>query len=153
MGGLSLNILSLLDLLEEELNKGASIPFGNRILVNRDRCLEIINDIRLNLPEEIKQAEWLKMERQKILVEAQKESETIIKEAEKRIEALVEENEITQRAYQQAREIIENSQINAREIRLGSREYADNLLEQVENFLIEQIEILRRNREELKNIK
>jgi len=153
VGGLSLNILSLLDILEEELEKGISMPLGNRVLVNRDKCMEVINDIRLSMPEEIKQAKWLKMERQKILIEAQKESETIIKEAETRIQSLVEENEITQRAYQQAREIMESCQNNAREIRLGSREYANNLLEEVENFLIEQVEVLRRNRQELKDMK
>lgn len=148
-----MNILSLLDVLEDELEKGTSVPFGNRVLINREKCFEIINDIRLNMPEEIKQAEWLKMERQKILVEAQKESETIIKEAEKKIESLVDENEITQKAYQQARDIMESCQNNAKEIRLGSREYADGLLEEVERFLIEQIETLRENREELNSIK
>ncbi len=148
-----MNVLNLLDVLEDELQSGTSIPFGNRVLINRDKCMEIIKDIRLNMPEEIKQAEWLKMERQKILVDAQKESETIIREAEKRIESLVEENEITQRAYEQARNILESCQNNAKEIRLGSKEYADNLLEQVENYLIEQIEILRQNRQELNAMK
>lgn len=148
-----MNILSLLDVLEDELEKGVSVPIGNRALVNREKCLEIIKDIRLNMPDEIKQAEWIKMERQKILVEAQKESEAILKEAEKRIEAMIDENEITQRAYQQARDIMESTQNSAKEIRLGSREYADSLLEEVENYLIEQIEILRKNRQELKAMK
>ena len=147
-----MNILSLLDVLEEELENGTGVLFGSRALINREKCLEIIKDIRLNMPEEIKQAEWIRMERQKILVEAQKESEAILKEAEKRIESLVEENEITQKAYKQAREIMENSQDSAKEIRLGSREYADGLLEEVENILIQQIEILRKNREELNSI-
>lgn len=148
-----MNILSLLDVLEDELENGTSMFFGNRVLVNKEKCLEIIKDIRLNMPEEIKQAEWLKMERQKILVEAQRESETIIREAEKRIESLVEENEITQMAYQQARDIMESCQNSAKEIRLGSREYADGLLDEVENYLIEQIEVLRRNRQELNSMK
>lgn len=148
-----MNILSLLDILEDELETGVNVPFLNKILMDRERCLEIIKDIRLNLPEEIKQAEWLKMERQRILIEAQKEAETIMSEAEKNIKALIDENEITQGAYHQAREIIESSQKNAKEIRLGSREYADNLLEDVEDYLIEQIEIIRKNRQELNNVK
>lgn len=148
-----MNILSLLDVLEDELENGISVPLSNRVLINRGKCLEIIKDIRLHLPEELKQAEWIKLERQKILVDAQRESETIIKEAEKKIESLVEENEITQRAYQQARDIMEGCQTNAKEIRLGTREYADELLEEVEGYLIEQLETLRRNRQELSAMK
>ena len=60
-----MNILSLLDVLEDELERGTNLPIGNRALVNKGKCLEIIRDIRLNMPEEIKQAEWIKMERQK----------------------------------------------------------------------------------------
>jgi cell division septum initiation protein DivIVA len=147
-----MNILSLLDILEDELEKGVNVPFASKALVDREKCLEVIKDIRLTLPEEIKQAEWVKKERQRILVEAQKEAETITKEAEQRIKALVDENEITQNAYQQSREIIEAAQNNAKEIRLGAKEYADTILEDVELILAEQLEILRSNRQEL-NVK
>jgi cell division septum initiation protein DivIVA len=147
-----MNILSLLDILEDELEKGVNVPFASKALVDREKCLEVIKDIRLTLPEEIKQAEWVKKERQRILVEAQKEAETITKEAEQRIKALVDENEITQNAYQQSREIIEAAQNNAKEIRLGAKEYADTILEDVELILTEQLEILRSNRQEL-NVK
>src|SRR5690554_6653598 len=122
-----MNILSLLDILEDELEKGANLPFTSKALVDTDRCLEIIEDIRLNIPDELKQAEWIKKERQRIIVEAQKEAETITKEAEQRIKALVDESEITQNAYKQSRVIIENAQNNAKEIRLGAKEYADYL--------------------------
>lgn len=147
-----MNILSLLDILEDELEKGVNVPFASKALVDREKCLEVIKDIRLTLPEEIKQAEWVKKERQRILVEAQKEAEAITKEAEQRIKALVDENEITQNAYHQSREIIEAAQINAKEIRLGAKEYADAVLEDVELILTEQLETLRSNRQEL-NVK
>jgi len=148
-----LNILNLLDVLEDELESGMNVPFVGKALVNREKCLDIIRDIRLNLPEEIKQAEMLKKERRRILVEAQKEAEAIIKDAERRIEMAIDEHEVTQKAYQQAREIMEQCQNNAKEIRLGANEYADGLLQQVEEYLMEQLEILRKNREELNNLK
>ena len=148
-----MNMISLLDVLEDELENGINIPFIAKAMVDRERCLDIIKDIRLSLPEEIKQAEWVKKEQQLILLEAQKEAEAITKEAEQRIKALVDENEITQSAYQQSREIIETAQNNAKEIRLGAREYADALLEEVELYLADQLEILRGNRQELMNKK
>lgn len=148
-----MNILSLLDILEDELELGTSVPFSSRTLINKEKCLDIIKDIRLSMPEEIKQAEWLQLERQKILFEAQEQAETILKEAENKVESLIDEDEITQGAYQQAREILESSQNNAKEIRLGSREYANELLEGLEDFLVEQIDILRKNRQELDSMK
>jgi len=147
-----MNIISLLDILEDELEKGINLPFAAKALVDREKCLDIIKDIRLSLPDEIKQAEWVKKERQRILVEAQKEAEAITKEAEQRIKALVDENEITKNAYQQSREIVETAQNNAKEIRLGAKEYADSILEDLEGYLVNQLEILRSNRQEL-NVK
>lgn len=148
-----MNILNLLDLLEDELEKGASIPFSGKSLVNRDKCLDIIRDIRLNLPDEIKQAEWIKKERQRILVDAQREAETIVQEAEQRIKSMIDENEITQRAYLASREIIETAQENAKEIRLGAKEYADSLLQEIDSYLLQHLEVLRNNRQELNAMK
>jgi vacuolar-type H+-ATPase subunit H len=144
-----MNILNLLDILEDELENGTTVPLLGKIMIDRDKCLDIIRDIRLNLPEALKQAELIKKERQRILAEAQKEAETILKEAEQHIKALVDEHEITQMAYQQSREIIENAQDSAKKIRLGAREYADDLLQEVEHYLTEQLETIRQNREEL----
>ena len=62
---------------------------------------------------------------------------------------MVDESEITKNAYQQSREIIETAQSNAKEIRLGANEYADSILEEVEKYLMEQLDILRSNRQEL----
>ena len=147
-----MNIISLLDILEDELEKGASVPFASKAFIDREKFLDIIKDIRLSLPEEIKQAEWVKKEQQRILLEAQKEAEAITREAEQRIKALIDENEITKTAYQQSREIVETAQNNAKEIRLGAKEYADSILEEVEKYLINQLEIIRSNRQEL-NVK
>ena len=132
-----MNIFNLLDALEDELESGVNVPFAGKALVDREKCLDIIRDIRLNLPEEIRQGELLKQERQRILIEAQKEAEAIIRDAEQRIEGIIDNNEVTQRAYQQAREIMENCKRSAREIRLGANEYADNLLKQIEKYLLE----------------
>ena len=66
-----MNIISLLDILEDELEKGASVPFASKAFIDREKCLDIIKDIRLSLPEEIKQAEWVK-EQQRILLKLRK---------------------------------------------------------------------------------
>ena len=63
---------------------------------------------------------------------------------------MVDEHEITKKAYEQAEVIISNAKKNAREIRLGTREYADNILGKVEEILDETLDIIKMNRQELK---
>jgi vacuolar-type H+-ATPase subunit H len=115
--------------------KSVSVPFSGRCLVDREEILEIIKEMRLKLPDDLKQAKWVKEERQRILMEAQKEADNVVKEAESKISELIDEHEITKQAYEQANEIISNAQKNAKEIRLGTREYADSILSKVESIL------------------
>ena len=76
-------------------------------------------------------------------------SDIIIKEAEEQIEAMVDEAQITREARLRAEEIVTRSQENAKEIRLGSLEYADNVLEDIEDELKDIIKTIRENRNEL----
>lgn len=146
-----MEILAILETLEDVVEKGTSIPFSGRCLLDKEEILEIIKEIRLKLPDDIKQAKWVKDERQRILLEAQKEASNIVKDAESKISSLVDEHEITKKAYEQANEIIANAQKNAREIRLGTREYADSLLNKLEDMLQETLEEVKADREELKS--
>jgi vacuolar-type H+-ATPase subunit H len=126
------------------------VPFSGKCMVDKEELLEIIKEIRLKLPDDIKQAKWVKEERQRILLEAQKEANNVVKDAENKISSLVDEHEITKQAYEQANEIISNAQKNAREIRLGTREYADSVLNKVEEILRDTLEVIETNRQELK---
>jgi len=145
-----MEILAILETLEDLVERSVSVPFSGKCLIDREEILEIIKEIRLKLPDDIKQAKWVKEERQRILLEAQKEANNIIKDAENKISSLVDEHEITKQAYERANEIIANAQKNARDIRLGTREYADSILDKVEGILKETLEVIKANREELK---
>ena len=145
-----MEILALIEVLEDVAEKGIKVPFYGKSLVDTQEILEIIQEIRLKLPEDLKQARWVKEERQRILLEAQKEANSIIKEAELKIAALVDEHEISKKAYEQANEIITSAKKNAREIRLGTKEYADEILANIEKIIAETLEVVQNNREELK---
>jgi vacuolar-type H+-ATPase subunit H len=145
-----MEILSILETLEDLVEKSAGVPFTGRCLVDREEILEIIKEIRLKLPDDIKQAKWINEERQKILLEAQKEANSIVEDAEGKIASLVDEHEITRKAYEQADEIIANAQKNAREIRIGAKEYADDILRKIEDILKDTLAVIEMNREELK---
>lgn len=145
-----MEILSILETLEDLVEKSVNVPFSGKCIVDKEEMLEIIKEIRLKLPDDIKQAKWVKEERQRILLDAQKEANNIIKDAENKIASLVDEHEITKQAYEQATEIVASAQKNAREIRLGTREYADNVLNKVEEILLDTVDVIKANRGELK---
>ena len=145
-----MEIFTLLETLEEMLEAGKSIPFSNKGIVDKEEMLEIIKEIRLKLPEELKQAKWVKEERQRILVEAQKEAEDIVKEAENRIISMIDEHEITRKAYEQKAEIIETANEMSREISKGTKDYADSILQNIEVALQNALETIQNNRNELK---
>lgn len=143
-----MEVLNSLEKIEDLVERSWSI-FGAS-MVNKGEMLELLKEIRVKLPDEIKQAKWIKEERQRILLEAQKEAEMIVKEAENKIVSMVDENEITRKAYDQANETIINAQKTSREIKQGSLEYADDVLAKLEENLKDAYLVLHKNREELK---
>lgn len=144
-----MEIFTLLETLEEAIENGKGIPFSAKCLVEKEELLDIIKEIRLKLPDELKQAKWVKEERARIMVEAQKEADDIIKEAENRIISMIDEHEITRQAYEQKTQIIEIANEKAREISNGTKLYADNILEKVEVVLEEALKTVKNNRREL----
>lgn len=145
-----MNIFELMSLLEEELENSPNVAFsGNKKRVDMERIDEILAEIRQNLPEEIRQAELVRKEKQAILDDARIQSEAMIRDAERKSRELVEEHEITKIATQKGEEYIASAQKNAREIRLGARGYAEDMLNDLEKYMNEYIEAIRRNRESL----
>lgn len=145
-----MDILKLIDEIEDIIENGSSVPFSSKVMIDVDEIYDIISEIRIKLPDEIKQANWIKEERQRILAEAQKEADTIVNEAELRLQELIEDDEITRKAKELAEEITTKAQNNAKEIRLGALEYADNILASTQEDLKKLIEILNENRQELR---
>lgn len=148
-----MEVLRLIEEIEEILDNASAIPFSNKVMVDAEELFEILREIRIKLPDEIKQASWIKEERQRILAEAQKDADTILNEAELKLKKLIDENEITKKAKELAEEIITKAQNNAKEIRLGALEYADNILLETQQNLKNIIEMLNENRQELRGTK
>ena len=65
-----MDALELLDELEDIIDKGASVPFSGRCILDKDELLDVLQEIKLKLPDDLKQAKWIKEERQRILQEA-----------------------------------------------------------------------------------
>ena len=145
-----MEIFTLLENLEELVESGTKVPLSTKVLVDREELSEILEEIRMKLPDELKQAKWVKEERQRILQDAHKEAEELVKEAETKIISMIDDHEITRQALAQKEEIIESADKVAREITTGTREYADALLERLEEILKEALNVVHDNRKELK---
>lgn len=96
-GGRKMEIFTLLESLEEILESGSKVPFSSKVMVDIDELRDILEDIRLKLPDELKQAKWVKEERQRIIEDAQKEADNIIQNAESKIVTMIDENAITKK--------------------------------------------------------
>ena len=146
----SLEVLEIIDMMEDVIEKAVTVPFSGRALIDKDELCDLMQEIRLHLPEDFKQAKWVKEERQRILDEANKEAAAIIKNAEEQMAAMIDDHEITQKAYAQANDIIEAAQSNALELRTGTRQYADDVMASLEGRIEKILTIVHENRKELK---
>ena len=88
-----MNVDRLIKELEDIVNNASSVPLTNKVMVDGEEVISILNEIEKVLPDEIKQARWIQNERDRILTEAKKEYETVVNDAKRHAEALVDKNE------------------------------------------------------------
>ena len=123
-----MKVLELLDEIEEIVDTSSGFPLTGKILVNADEILEIVKEIRVELPDEIQQAKWIKDERHRILEEAKMEYETILKDAKLQAEALIENDDITVKAKIRADEIMRVTESNVKDLKMSTFDYIDSIL-------------------------
>ena len=130
-----MDILEIIDLMEETIDKAAVVPLSGKILVDKEDLLDYIQEMRLVFPDEVKEAKWVKEERERILAEAQTRSETMIKNAEEKVVQMIDEHEITKQAVEQANQMVNDAQTKAMEIKTDCDQYADDILNDLEKRL------------------
>jgi vacuolar-type H+-ATPase subunit H len=123
-----MKVLELLDEIEEIVDTSSGFPLTGKILVDAEEILEIVKEIRVELPDEIQQAQWIKDERQRILEEAKREYETILKDAKVQAEALIENDDITVKAKMRADEIMRIAEANVKALKMSTFDYIDSIL-------------------------
>lgn len=144
-----MEIFALLETLEDILEKSKTVPLTSKSIVNKNELLDIIKEVRLKLPDELKQAKWIKEERERIIAEAQKDAEDIVKEAENRIISMIDEHEITKKAYEKKTEIIATANDIYREFSNNANSYADGVLKDVEDTMLKLCETINNVEESL----
>lgn len=138
-----IEIQLLIDRLEALLVESRQVPFTSTVLVDRDRCFDIINHMRISIPEEVKKAKRLQQERDRIVAHANEEADRIITLARERAAELVAEHEVIKHAESRGEIVLERAQREAEEIRGGADGYAISVLRQLEERLKEQLTTVR----------
>ena len=130
-----MNVDELLDMMEELLEGSAKVPLSGKRVVDEDRLRDLIDDVRGNLPDEIRQAKGIVNDRAQILNDAKREAEAIISKAENRARAIVSEQEIVKESQRRAAEIMSAAQTQSRELSNSVANYCENVLRTTEEQL------------------
>lgn len=144
-----MSIEELLEEFDEVLDTGMKLP-GKRTLLDAEKVRELIDDIRLNLPAEIKQAKSIVNDRTEIIARAKAEADEIIKRADERAQAMVAQEEITRLADEKAREIIAAAQSKSREMRKAAQDFVDDIMQRADEGLTSNLAEVRKTRASLK---
>jgi vacuolar-type H+-ATPase subunit H len=134
---------------EEVIEQNPKIPMTSKIIISDDVLLDFIDRIRANLPEEIKQANWVFKERERILEEAKQEAEKVVQEAHQYVARMADDSQVVKQAELKAEEIIAKANEVARQIHQGANQYADDILKELQAQLEQNLKNIEAGRLEL----
>ena len=139
----------LLEQFDEVLDSGIKIP-GKKTVVDIEKLRAVVDDIRLNIPSEIKQARGIVADRADIITTAKREADGIIRTAEEKAKAMVAQEEIVKMAQEKATEIISNAQGKAKEMRRAAQDFVDDIMRRADEGLTANLGEIRKTRAALK---
>ena len=134
-----MDILHLVDRLEELFNESRPIPFTHNVVVDEDRMLDLIDQMRVAIPDQVKKAQKLVSERDRTLAQAQEEAKRTVNLAREKGEGLVERDSIVEAAQARADQILQQAELDAE----ATRQEADlYVLDELTKLEIEMERIL-----------
>ena len=140
-------IEQIIEEIEEYIDNCKPQTFStSNIIVNREQIEELLNELRVKTPEEIKRYQKIISNKEAILKDARDKAEELVKKAEIQTNQLVSEHEIMQQAYaqanevvtmatRQAQEILDNATMEANSVRMSAMQYMDDMLANLEGII------------------
>jgi F0F1-type ATP synthase membrane subunit b/b' len=127
-----MDILQLIDRLEELFNESKAIPLTRNVMVDEDRMLDIIDQMRIAIPEEVKKAQQLLGQRDRVLAQAQEEANRTLEIARQKADQLVAKDMVAQEAQRRADQVIAQARAEADNIRAEADDYVIDSLTQLQ---------------------
>lgn len=144
-----MNMDDLMEQLDEVLDSGFKMP-GKRVVVDVEKVRAIIDDMRMTMPTEIKQAKGIVADRADIINDAKREADSVIRLAEERAKAMVAQEEITKLAQAKAGEVLAAAQKKSREMRKAAQDFVDDLMARSDEQLTANLNEIRKTRAALR---
>lgn len=142
-----MDIAGRIQQLEELIMEAKSMPLSTSVLVNREEALELVQEMRAALPEEIKQARWVVKDREQLLTKARKDAEGIIQEALEEQHRMASQEEVVKASMREAERLLDEARGEARQIRHEAEDYMDQKLAAFEATLTRTVEQIAQIRE------
>lgn len=144
MEKMDVNIIELLEYLQDLVDNSPKVPMSGKVMIDKKELLEVIDQIINYLPDQFKKAQWVMSERERILGEAKKEYDSVKKETMTMMRQNIENHDIVREAKARGQEIIASAQRDAKAIRLGSRDYSDEILSELDKQIeLQKIELIK----------
>jgi len=138
-----MDMQNLVDRLEQILNESFRLPLSAYLLVNEDQVFNIIDQLRVAVPEEVKRANRIEAEKDRILAQAKEEGERIRELAKHEAGELVNRDTVTMSAQQRADNILERARRDAEALRQDADAYVVEVLSQLEDELLRSLTVVR----------
>jgi vacuolar-type H+-ATPase subunit H len=141
--GPDMDILHLIDRLEALLNEGSHPPLTKKVMVDEQRIWEVIDQMRVSIPEEVKKAKRINQERDRIIAQANEEGARIVELAKEEAQQLASETDIVKQAQARAQTIVERAQREADVLKADADDYTVQVLGKLEEDLAKALGIVR----------
>lgn len=145
-----MDVEGLLSHMEKLLAEARPVPLSASVMVNRADFDDTIDELRKELPEELRQSRWVLRERDEVLEQAQRQAEQIVADAEVERDRLVGQTEVARAARKEADRILEEAREQARTLRQEAEDYVDNKLANFEIVLQKTLNSVEKGRERLR---
>ena len=138
-----MDIQHLVDRLEQLLNDSRRLPLSAFLLVNEDRIYNLVDQMRVAIPEEIKRANRIEADKDRIMAQANEEAERIRELAKQEANELVNRDSITMSSQQRADNILERARRDADALRGDADSYVIEVLTKLEEDLLRSLAVVR----------
>ena len=140
---------SILEELKEELISQKGFLWSKKNKDSITKCLSLVDDVQMNLPSALQEATFIITQKQKILAAAQDAANKIVAEATQKAQELTAENAITKQAQIEAEAMVGNANKRCNQLYSSTRDNIDKMLKAIEDYLTDNLHVVRNNREEL----
>ncbi|MDS0524928.1 ATPase [Clostridium sp. SHJSY1] len=134
---IDVNIVELLEYLQDLIDNSPKVPISGKTMIDRKEFMDVIDQIINYLPDEFKKAQWVMNEKDRIIGEAKKEYEVVKKETMEMMRQNIENHDVVREAKVRAQEIVSAAKREAKAMRLGARDYCDEILTDLDKEIIE----------------